>query len=145
MRTVLITLAIVALVAGLSFAEFEGKRVYADFSTASLASNKVSTAVLTSGEIKEITLIPSGTYTSKVEIYITPTGASTPIYVYTNYTLTAETTVRPRVDTTDNAGTALTGDDPVPYIIKQGTLTVDVTNVNKTASTDLTVLITTEK
>jgi len=146
MRKVLISLVMVALIAGAVLGgDIAVKREYADFSTATLASNKVSTAVKTSGYVQEIVLVPTGISTQKVEIYISHEGGNMKQYVYTNYTLSAETTVRPRVDATDNAGGDLTGDDPTRYLINGGVLTVDVTNVNKTASSGLAVLIKTEK
>jgi len=146
MRKVLISLMMVALVAGFVCAsDFETSRVNADFTTASQASNLVSTAVQTSGYVQEIVLVPSGTSTSKVEIYLSYEGGNAKQYVYTNYAVTAETTVRPRVDATDNAGGALSSDEPTRYLAVGGVLTVDVTNINKTAGTDLTILIKTEK
>lgn len=147
MRKVLITIFTIALVAGLSMAADlpAPQIVKADFTTATQASNQVSTVVNQKGYIQEINYIPSGTFTSKVVITFTPTGASTPQYVYTNYTATAQITVRPRVDTTDNAGVALTDDSPTRYLASGGVLNVMVTNVTQTAGTSAIVLIKTEK
>jgi hypothetical protein len=144
MRKSLIALFAVTLLVGFAFGEIEVQRYKADFTTATQASNQVSTVVNAKGFLQQIDIIPSGTYTASVTITYTPLEGSA-INIYTNTALTAQTVLRPAVDKTDVTGAALTSDDPTRYLVQGGTLTVTSTNVNKAAGTSLVVMIGTEK
>jgi len=144
MRKLLITF-ITALVAGGVFAgDIAVSRYEADFTTATQASNQVSTAIAISGYLQQIDIVPSGTFTSSVTITYTPLEGSA-VNIYTNALLTAQTIIRPAVDRTGVNGADLTGDDPTRYLIDGGTLTITSTNVNQAAGTKLRAIVKTEK
>jgi hypothetical protein len=144
MRKALITVFAIALLAGFAFGDIATTRVKADFTTATQASNLVSTVADTAGYLQQIDIIPSGTYTSSVTITYTPVEG-TAVNIYTNTAVTGQIILYPAVDKTGVDGAALTSDDPTRYLIDGGLLTVNVTNVNKAAGTSAVVIIKTEK
>ena len=144
MRKVLTSIFIVTLVAGLAFGGIGVVKVPNDFTTASQASNQVTTVVEASGYLEQIDIVPTGTFTSNVTITYTPVGG-TAVNIYTNTALTAQVILHPNVDLTDDAGAAQTSDSPTRYVIDGGLLTVTVSNVNNTAATKLDVVVKTEK
>ena len=70
--------------------------------------------------------VADGASTSTVTVAYTPLYMSA-VNLATN-SIVASKTFRPRVDATDVAGAALTGDDPVCYSLVREDLTVSVTN-----------------
>ena len=145
MRKVLISMCVVALAAGIVFGgDIAVSRYEADFTSASQASNQVSTAIAISGYLQQIDIVPSGTFTANVAVTYTPLEGSA-VNIYTNTALTAQTILRPAVDKTGVDGTALSSDDPTRWLINGGTLTITATNVNKTAATKLIAVVKTEK
>jgi len=144
MRKVLISIFAIALFAGLTFGDIATSRVKADFTSAAQASNEVSEVVQISGFLQQIDIIPSGVYTAGVTITYTPIEG-TAVNIYTNTALTAQTILRPGVTKTGDGGSALSSDDLTRWLLNGGSLTVTVTNVNKTAATSAVVIIKTEK
>jgi len=115
-----------------------------DFTTATQASNEVSTVADAVGYLQQIDIVPSGIFTGNVAITYTPLGGSA-VNIYTNISLLTQTILYPAVDRTDINGAALTSDPPTRYLIDKGTVTVTVSNVNKAAATSVDVIIKTEK
>lgn len=144
MKQYVILLALLCWASGVFAGEIASKRYEADFTTATQASNEVSTAIQVSGYLQQIDIIPSGTFTSSVTITYTPLEGSA-VNIYTNAALTAQTILRPAVDRTTVDGSALTGDEPTRYLIDGGTLTISSTNVNQTAGTKLRAVVKVEK
>lgn len=145
MRKVLISLFGVALVAGLAMGEIETKRYKADFTTAALSSNEVSTAYQMKGKLAQIDIVPSGTFTADVAVTYTPLEG-TAVNVYTGLVSSQTILYNPGFDrATVPTGAALTNDDPASLILNGGTLTVTSTNVNNTTNTSLVIVVKTEK
>lgn len=144
MRKVLTTILGMVLIAGFAFGDIGVEKMKADFTTATQASNQVSTIVEASGFLEQIDIVPSGVFTGNVAITYTPLAGSA-VNIYTNIGLMAQTILHPAVDLTDVNGADLTGDAPTRYIIDGGLITVTISNVNKAAATSVDVLIKTEK
>jgi len=102
--------------------------------TVSCDTNGVGTATQPklTGEIDTISLdVLGGVTTGTVAVAYSPLYAAD-VNLATN-AVVAEKTFRPRVDATDVAGAALTGDTPVTYKLFENDLTVSVTNAAASA------------
>jgi hypothetical protein len=122
----------VGLMAACAFGE--PKRVTLDVTTGTNDTGNTSTGVI-AGYIDEIVLIiPAGTtVTGTVAIVATqPLGNTVTL---ASKEITATTLVRPRLDGTDTAGSALTSDPPGRYLSYGDTITATVTAANTTGLT----------
>ena len=144
MRKTLTTVFAMALLAGSAFGDIDTVVVPVDFTTATQASNEVSTVADAVGYLQQIDIVPSGIFTGNVAITYTPLGGSA-VNIYTNISLLTQVILYPAVDKTDINGAALSSDEPTRYLIDKGTVTVTVSNVNKAAATSVDVIIKTEK
>jgi len=128
-------LAAAAIAVGLTLAVWGGPRwALFELATTTNATATTSTTAL-SGYIDEIVLeLPTGTtVTGTVAVTATPRiGAAVTL---ASKTIDATQLVRPRLDGTDTAGTALTSDPPGRYMSAGDNLTFAVTGANTTGLT----------
>lgn len=111
------------------------------FTVTTTATNAATSVTVTNenvrGLIYEIKLIPeTANATGTVTVVADPlvgTFANVQLAAITN--LSAETVVRPRLDSTDTLGSALTSDAPEMYALVAERLKMTVVNANKTSAT----------
>ena len=117
---------LIALLVLVSLCAYAQKEIVITVNTDTNGVGTASQADLT-GVIDTIhASVVGGTSTGTVTVAYTPSHMSA-VNLATN-SVVASKTWRPRVDATDVAGAALTGDDPVPYILFANDVTVSVTN-----------------
>lgn len=95
------------------------------------------------GWIESVELdMPVAAMTGKVEVVLAPSISTlAQVKVYTNDAVTGDIIVRPRVDATDNAGTALTGDPPVRYAAVGDSVIFSITNSGPATSVVVNCII----
>ena len=127
-------LSIIACVALAACACFAGP-MHVTFDLAT-GTNDTATAGTTAiaGYIDEIVLeLPSGATTGIVTVTATPAvGAAVTL---ASKTISATTLIRPRLDGTDTAGSALTSDPPWRYMTARDTITATVAAASHTGKT----------
>ena len=97
--------------------------IHTEYMTISIGSTATNAVVVTNslakGWIEDVYVdVPAAGVTGGVWIAYQPMISTMGLVtVYTNAAVTGDIYVRPRVDTTDNAGSALTDDPPVRYSV----------------------------
>lgn len=124
-------LAILGLGLGMACPLFAGPRSSV-VSVPTGTNDTGSASIRLSGYVDEVVLdLPAGTSVSgDVTVVSAPAYGAT--VTLATKSLTADATVRPRLDGTDNAGTALTSDPPGRYMAAEETVTATVRNANTT-------------
>ena len=119
----------------LGFSALAGKLISETVAVTTGAATAGTNTTTISGYLDTIIIdIPAGSRTCDWDIVWSPPESTIGnVNLYTNDGITADTWVRPRVDATDIAAAALTGDPPVRFAIpERGLITVTVTNASAT-------------
>ena len=122
----------VALVACVGLTEPQAKSISANTGTNDTVT---ATDATIAGYIDEIVMVlPTGTaVTGTVAVAVTPPQGSA--ITLASKTIAATTLVRPRLDATDAAGSAVTGDETWRYLSYGDTFTMTVSAANTTGLT----------
>jgi hypothetical protein len=135
----LISLAVFALAASSAFAgsyDFDREQVTVTATSTNAATAVTETISNVRGEVREIFIDLATATTATVTVAVSPEDATMTGYnIYTGALITADVILRPGFDMTDDAGAALTGDNPVFPVLCGDDITVTVSNFDATNKT----------